>query len=159
VRSLAPAEVADYLSGRKGFWPDGSPVRVVMRPISDGDNGYIAALAPAIGDALKLAHQRPGMVVATTDQEAADEAARLSGSLAFNTLALLQTEQRRLNVVAFDGVAPTVKALAEGRYPHFKPLLIITREATSSAAQRFIEFVKSPAGRALLEASGHFVPH
>ena len=158
VRNLTAAAIADYLSGRSAFWPDGAPVRVVMRLASDGDNGYIAALSPLIADALALAHQRPGMVMATTDQEAADEAERLPGSLAFTTLALIHSEQRPLQVVAFDGVAPTVRALAEGRYPHAKPLSIITRGAPSGAAARFVEFIKSPAGRALLKANGHFVP-
>lgn len=158
VRSLPPADVADFLSGRRQYWPDGAPVRVVMRPSGDGDNAYIAGLSPVIADALQTAHQRPGMVVATTDQEAADEAERLPGSLAFNTLALLSTEHRKLQVVALDGVAPTLKALAEGRYPHAKSLLIVTRGVPVGAVARFIEFVRSPAGRALLEANGHLVP-
>lgn len=157
VSSVTADQVADHLSGRSEFWPDRTPVRVVMRSSSDGDNNYIAALAPTIGAALQVAHKRPGMVVATTDQEAADEAERLPGSLAFNTLALIASEQRRLQVVALDGVAQTVKALAEGRYPHYKPLVIVTRGAPAGAVARFVEYLRSPAGRALLEANGHLV--
>jgi phosphate transport system substrate-binding protein len=149
--------VADILSGRTTSWPDGQPVRFVMRPQSDGDNVYLASMSRDIETALKIAHQRPGMIMSPTDQEAADETERLPGSLAVNTLALILSEQRKLNVIAFNGVMPSAKALAAGAYPYFKPLLIVTRGAPSGALLQFIDYLKSPQGRAILEANGHFV--
>ena len=159
VKHITASMVADVLSGRAASWPDGQPVRFVMRPQSDGDNVYLASLAPAIDHALKIAHTRPGMVSAATDQEAADEAERLPGSLAVNTLALVLSEHRKLNVLAFDGATPSVKALASGTYPYFKPLLIVTRSTAGKNVQQFVEFFKSPQGRAILEANGHVVTH
>ncbi len=159
VKSITPSTAADFLSGRTPTWPDGQPVRVVLRPATDGDNIYLASFSPDIAAALKIAHQRPGMVVAATDQDAAEAAERLPGSLALNTLALLLSEERKLNVIDFNGVAPTVKALADGSYPYFKPLLMVTRGAPGGAALRLIEFAKSPRGRAILQANGHFVSY
>lgn len=159
VRNITPSAVADFLSGRADSWPDGQPVRFVLRPVSDGDNAYLASFSPAIAAALKIAHQRPGMVVAPTDQDAADEAEHLPGSLAVNTLALLLSEHRKLNVIAFNGVAPSVKALADGSYPYFKPVVMVTPGEPSGAVLRFIEFVKSPQARAILEVNGHLVSY
>lgn len=157
VKNVTTAYVADVLSGRVASWPDGQPARFVMRPQGDGDNIYLASLSPDIEKALKIAHQRSGLIVAPTDQEAADEAERVPGSLAVNTLALLLSEQRKLNVIAFNGVTPSVKALAGGTYPHFKPLLIVTRGAPSGTLLQFVEFFKSAQGRAILEANGHLI--
>lgn len=157
VTNITASTAADYLSGRSTSWPDGQPVRFVMRPESDGDNAYIAALAPGIAQALAIAHKRPGMVVAATDQDAAAESERLPGSLAVNTLALILSERRKLHVLAFNGVTPSPRALATGAYPHYKPLLIVTRGAPRGALQAFVDFFKSPEGRAILEANGHFV--
>lgn len=157
VKNITSATVADILSGRTTSWPDGQPVRFVMRPQSDGDNIYLASMSPEIEKALKIAHQRPGMVMAPTDQEAADETERLPGSLGANTLALVLSEHRKLNVIALNGVVPSAKALATGAYPYFKPLLIVTRGAPSGALLQFVEYIKSPQGRAILEANGHFV--
>lgn len=159
VKNVTPSAVADFLSGRAPSWPDGQPVRVVLRPTSDGDNVYLASFSPDIAAALKIAHKRPGMVVAPTDQDAADEAERLPGSLAVSTLALILSERRKLNVIAFNGVAPSVRTLADGAYPYYKPLVMVTRGAPSGAALRFIEFTKSPRGRAILEANGHVVSY
>jgi phosphate transport system substrate-binding protein len=157
VKNITAATVADVLSGRTASWPDGQPVRFVLRPQSDGDNVLLASLSPDIATALKIAHQRPGMVMAPNDQDAADEAERLPGSLAANTLALVLSERRKLNVIAFDGVVPSATALAAGTYPYFKRLVIVTRGAPSGALRQFIDYFKSPPGRAILEANGHFV--
>lgn len=157
VKNITAAATADVLRGRTPSWPDGRPVRFVLRPDSDGDSAYLASFSPRIADALRVAYKRPGMVVATTDQDAADEAERLPGSLAVNTLALILSERRKLNVIAFNGVAPSVKALADGSYPYCKALVMVTRGAPTGAALRFIEFAKLPQGRAILEANGHLV--
>lgn len=157
VKNITAATVADVLSGRQASWPDGQPVRFVMRPPSDGDNALLASLSPDIATALKVAHQRPGLVTAVNDQEAAEEAERLPGSLAVNTLALVLSERRKLNVIAFDGAAPSAQALAAGSYPYYKRLVIVTRGAPGGAMLQFVEFIRSPKGRAILEANGHFV--
>jgi phosphate transport system substrate-binding protein len=159
VKNITAAAVADALSGRVIAWPDGEPLRFVMRPENDGDNTYLASFSPDIAAALKVAHKRIGLVMATTDQDAADLSERLSGSLAVNTLALILSERRKLNVLAFNGVAPSVKALADGSYPYFKPLLMVTRGAPAGAAERFITLARSAQGRAILEANGHLVSH
>lgn len=157
VKNLTAATIADVLSGRATRWPDGQPVRFVLRPQSDGDSALLASFSPEIESALKLAHTRPGMVLAPTDQEAADEAERLPGSLAANTLALVLSKRRKLNVIPFSGVAPSVKTLASGAYPYYKSLVIVTRGAPEGAVLKLIEFYQSPKGRAILEANGHFV--
>ncbi len=159
VNNITSATVAEVLSGRTTSWPDGQPVRFVMRPQRDGDNVLLASFSPDIATALKIAHQRPGMVMGVNDQEAAEEAERLPGSLAVNTLGLVLSERRKLNVLAFDGTAPSLRALADGSYPYFKRLVIVTRGAPSGSMQQFIEFVRSPKGRAILEANGHLVAY
>jgi phosphate transport system substrate-binding protein len=156
---LSRSTFADMLSGRITQWPDGTPVRLVLRPASDIDSELVAAMSPQIAEALALARAREGLIVASTDKDAADDAERLPGSLAVNTLALLMSEKRKLNVLALDGVVPSVQALAQGRYPHFKPLYLVTRADATVAVQRFVGFVKSAEGRAILEAHGHLVRH
>lgn len=159
VKNITPAAIADFLSGRAVAWPDGQTVRMVLRPAADGDHAFLASLSPEIAAALSVAHKLPGMVVAVTDQDAADEAARLPGSLAANTLAVVLSEARPLNVLALNGVKPSATALALGLYPYFKPCIMVTRGTPGGAARRFIEFARSPRGRAILEANGHHVMH
>lgn len=157
VTTLSASQVADFLSGRTEAWPDGQRVRFVLRPTNDIDSTLLASFSPEIAQALKIARSRPGMVIAATDQDAADEAQRLPGALSTNTLALLLSERRTLRVVAFGGVMPSAKTLADGTYPFFKRMYMVTRGAPRGAAGRFIVFVRSPEGRAVLRETGHVV--
>lgn len=155
LKSLTRARLAELVSGRAPAWPDGQPVRLVLRPRSDGDSALLAAMSPDVARALEAAQARPGMVVAATDQDAADEAERLPGSLGTSTLSLTLSEHRRLALVAIEGVAPSVKTLADGTYPYQKSFFLVTRGAPSGLAKQFVEFVRSREGRAILEANGH----
>ncbi|MCB1915779.1 MAG: substrate-binding domain-containing protein [Rhodocyclaceae bacterium] len=157
VHRLSARQVADMLSGRVPTWPDGQKVRVVLRPVTDGDNRYFGEMAPEIAEALEIAHRRPGMIVAATDQDAADEAERQPGSLATNTVALLRAEGRRLTMIALDDAAPTPQALADGSYRFYKPYFIVTRNDAPTMIQDFVAFVRSDEARAILEANGHLV--
>jgi phosphate transport system substrate-binding protein len=157
VRGLSLDNVADMIRSPTSQWPDGTPVRLVLRPVSDHDSALFASFSPQIADALRQARAREGLVVAASDQDAADAAERLSGALATNTLALVLSEKRRLHVLALDGVMPSVQALADARYPFFKPLSLVTRADATAPVQRFVAFVKSAEGRAILEANGHLV--
>lgn len=151
------AQVPELLATAAAKWPDGAALRFILRPRNDTDAALLAALSPDVARAHLAAQERPGMVVAATDQDAADEAERLAGSLVFCGLSLLLAEKRRLRVLALDGVLPSPATLASGQYPHFKPMLFVTRGTPAGAAAAFIEFVKSPAARGLLEETGHAV--
>ncbi|MCB1907548.1 MAG: substrate-binding domain-containing protein [Rhodocyclaceae bacterium] len=157
IAELTMRQVADMLSGRTTHWPDGQLVRIVLRPESDGDSRYLADMAPEIAAALELAHQRPGMIVAPTDQDAADQAERQPGSLATNTVALLRSEGRRLHTIALDGAHPTARALADGSYRFYKPFFMVIRNDAPPGVAAFAEFVQGDEARSILEANGHLV--
>ena len=54
-----------------------------------------------------------------------------------------------------NGVVPNVEALAAGRYPLSKSFYMVTKVDLSVGAQKFIEFMKSPAGQDILRRTGH----
>lgn len=157
VTGLTLAQIADIYSARVHAWPDGSPMRLVLRPATDGDSALLARFSPAVKEALAQAMNREGMVVGVTDQDSADEIVRLKGGLGTSSLALILSERRALHPVAIDGVAPTVKSLGDGSYPYSKALVVVTREKPPEAVARFLEFVRSADGRRILQETGHVV--
>lgn len=156
-KGLSLQEAADLFAGRITHWPDGVPVRLVLRPPTDSDTVLQSAWSPAMKEALNLAHARPGMVIAPTDRQSADQMERLPGSLGSTTLALILAEHRDLRVVPIGGVVPSVKALADATYPYFKRMYLVTRGNEADLAQRFADFVRSGEGRAELTRIGHLV--
>jgi phosphate transport system substrate-binding protein len=135
------AELAGFFGGHP--WPDGTPVRTVLRPDKDSDTDFVRSLGPAMSQALKAAQARPGTFVAVTDGDATEAMERIGGSLGVTTTAMLATESRRLRALALDGVQPSLEALARGRYPHAKTVYLVTRGAPAPAAQTLITMLGS----------------
>jgi len=150
-------ELANLYVGKTDKWPDGTPVRLVMRPVGDSDTEVIKAISPEMRAAKDAAEKRPGMLFTVTDQETADSIEKVAGALGPSTLALILSEKRALRPLSLNGVAPDVQALAEGRYPLSKTMYMVTPTTPSSAVQGFVDFVRGPAGRALLAQYGHWV--
>ncbi len=61
-------------------------------------------------------------------------------------------DQPRLKAIRIDGVAPNVANIADGSYPLFTPLYLVTnpRSAKAAQAQTFVDFVQTDAGKAAL---------
>jgi phosphate transport system substrate-binding protein len=154
---LSKDDVAAVYKRPDPTWADASPVRVILRPKSDSDTAIWIASFPGMAEALEVARARHDVPVAATDQDNADLAERLQGSLSASTLTQVLTEGRRLRLVSLDGVAPSLDALENGTYPFHKTLHFVLRAEASPSADKFIAFIKSPEGRALLRKTGNIL--
>ncbi|MBA4177491.1 MAG: hypothetical protein C0505_13180 [Leptothrix sp. (in: Bacteria)] len=154
---ITTQNLVDFYAGKADEWPDGSKLRLVLRPIGDSDSETIKAMSPAMRDAKSAAERRKGMAFSVTDQEAADAIEKIPGALGPSTLALLMSEKRALKPLALDGVAPSAQTIADGSYPLAKRLMIVTGPKTPAEAQAFVTFVQSTAGRQILQQTGHWV--
>lgn len=155
---ITTQDLVDFYAGKAGTWPDGSKLRLVLRPIGDSDSETIKAISPALREAKSAAEQRKGMVFTVTDQETADAMEKIPGALGPSTLALLLSEKRALKALALDGVTPSAASLVDGSYRLYKTLWIVTGPKSPPEAQAFVSFVRSAAGREILQRTGHWVP-
>ena len=147
--------LANALEGKLTSWPDGSPIRLIMRPHGDSDTASLRAISPRIERAVTAAHMRQGLHVAITDHDAADALEKIPGAFGSSTLAIMVSEQRKLKPLALDGKQPSIAALARGEYPHFKSVFAVTETRTSEAVTAFIAFVKSRQGGRVLLTNGY----
>ena len=160
VSGLTRAQLAEMIEDPKAAWPDGTPVRLVLRPKADGDYVLLASMGPLVELALERANARAGMVIAITDQEAADAVARLRGGLGTCSLSLLQSGFKSAGLnnlvpLALDGVAPTVANIENASYRIVNRMHIATLGAPAGMALELINFLQSPDGLALLAQLGH----
>lgn len=158
VTSISRQQLADIYSGKLAEWPDKTPIRPVLRQPGDDNTKQVKSLSPEIEKALEAAEKREGLALAVTDQEAADKIEQIPGAIGVSTLALIRSEGRALTALALDGVEPTPANGASGAYPVVKRFYFVTRSARSAAVQKFIDFVASPEGRAILAQTGHWLP-
>jgi phosphate transport system substrate-binding protein len=147
-------EVADIYAGKRDRWEKRSRIRLVLRPRSDSDTPVLKSMSPAVSEAVEIALRRDGMIVGMTDQEAADLIQKIPGAFGATTLSLVISEKRPVRVLALDGIVPSVRTIADGSYPYSKTLSFVTRKNPPLEIRRFIEFVRSQAGAAILMKNG-----
>ncbi len=157
VSAITTSQLVAIYAGKQLAWPDGSPIRLVLRPATDGDTNLLASFSAEMKRALDVAMAKDGMVVAFTDQDSANDIQRLPGALGTSSLALLRAEQRPLVPLALNGVTPSVETLANGTYPYAKSAYLVSKGTLTGQMARFIEFIFSPAGQAILYDTGHWV--
>lgn len=158
VTETTLTQLAAIYAGRQVQWPDGTPIRLVLRPTSDSDSDNVRNMSPALGQALALAEKRPGVRISLTDQEAADDLERIPGSIGPTSLSLILAEQRKLRALTLDGKEPTAMHLASGAYPYVKRLFLVTGSKSPAAANLFLAFIQTAAGHKVLADTGHWIP-
>lgn len=135
-------------------WADGTPLKVILRSRSGSEIPYLSERLPGMADAFAAAFKRPGIAVGSSDQENADLAQRIDGSLAVITVLQIRTEGLSLQPLALDGQAPTPEALAAGTWPLPMRFCLIVPTAPVPGVRHMVALFKSPEGRALLARAG-----
>lgn len=156
-REVTTGELEEIYVGRILSWPDGERIRLVLRSDIEVDMTILKGLSPMMERAVKAASSRDGMILAVTDQDNVDAVETTVGALGGGTLMQVLTEERRVVILALNGVKPSVGGMRDGSYPLAKTLYLVTTPRTPAAAQRFIEFIRSKQGVAEVAKYGALV--
>lgn len=152
--AMAEREIIQVYAAEKAAWPDGSRVKLVLRPRAESDNLVLIGLFPGIEAALNEARRHGDVPVAATDQDNADMAEKLPGSLIGTTYTQILLERRNLRLVTIDGASPTMAAFESGAYRYTKVFHLVHPRQASPAARRFVEFLGSGEGLRTLREAG-----
>lgn len=148
------AEFAQLYQSDKPVWHDGTPIRIILRPINDSDTWFLGQMLPGMAAAIAKTRARADISIAATDQDNADMAEKIPGSLVGAALTQIKMEKRNLSFVAIDGVEPTLDNYKNGTYPFGKPFYIVLASKKSSNGERFVAFLRTPRGVAALHETG-----
>lgn len=158
ISAITRNQLAEIYAGNRLKWPDGTPVRIVLRPVGDVDTDMVKSLSPELARAAAEADKRSGVQVAITDQDAADDLEKIPGAIGPTTLALIKSEKRALKALKLDGKEASARNGASGAYPYYKRLFLVSGNRRLPAVERFSAFILSPAGRKILSDNGHWSP-
>jgi phosphate transport system substrate-binding protein len=151
---ITTAQLPGIYADERPSWPDGGPLKIILRSRAGSENAYLTAAIPGMAAALDTAYQRRGIPVATTDQENAEQASRIAGSFAIMTMLQMRAEKLELRPVALDGVLPSAETVADKTYPLSVSVCLVLPARPKPAAEKFVAYLKSGAGRALLTSLG-----
>ena len=153
-QSARKSDIAALFAGPAAAWPDGTPVRIVLRTRDDADNTFLIDHFPGMQAALENARHRPDVPIATSDQHNAELAQMIPGSLTSMTLMQIASERLNLLPIAIDGVTPSPAALDDKSYPFARTTCLILPRRPTPAAEAFIAFVLSNDGQRVLRRFG-----
>lgn len=156
--SVTSRQLLEIYQGKLAAWPDGSRIRLVLRPPSVSDTIFLKELSPEWKKAMDDLEARPGMLVVATAQEAADRVEKTPGAITTSTINLIVTEKRAMKALRINGVEPNAKTVADGSYPYYKPMFLVTLPKSAPSVRKFVAFVRSKTGRDILIRTGHVVP-
>ncbi|MDB5578191.1 MAG: ABC-type phosphate transport system periplasmic component-like [Bradyrhizobium sp.] len=152
--NIASSDVAGFFTNPTSSWPDGTRLRIILRPRSEVDSTLLAKAFPNMAGAIEQLRLRAEIPVAATDQDNVRMAERMPGSLVSATLAQMQTEKPNLHFLMIDGVAPTLENFERGAYPYHKDFYFILPARRTPSLDRFVAFLRSPEGAKLLREAG-----
>jgi phosphate transport system substrate-binding protein len=151
---LSRSEVVAVYDGALRVWPDGNPIKPILRPRSDTTSDLLVASFEGMRAALEKTRKRQDVPVAATDQDNAQLAEKIAHSLAAMTLLQLITERPRVRAIALDGVEPSLARMEDGSYLLRTALHLVVAAQPGPAAQRFIDFTRTPAAERIIRESG-----
>jgi phosphate transport system substrate-binding protein len=152
--SVSRTEVSRLFADVKASWPDGTQVRIILRPATESDNAVLFALFPGTEQAVIRARQRSDVPTASTDQDNQELATQTPGSLIATTFTQTLLEARGLGMLPIDGVVPSAANLISGSYPYEKRLWLVQPPRKTEIGQKFIDFLRSPEGQQALTKAG-----
>lgn len=157
AKNITTKELEDIYAAKTTTWKNGERIRLILRPRHDADSTILSSLSPSMATAIQLAHTRPGMIIAVTDPEAYKTVCSTPGALGASGMVSIITENLQLNSLSLNGVKASIEALANGTYPLYKQISLITLPTKNSATQQFISFLLSPQGRMIAHRNGVLV--
>ncbi|GEO84407.1 MULTISPECIES: PstS family phosphate ABC transporter substrate-binding protein [Alphaproteobacteria] len=152
--SVKSADLPGIFAAESPKWPDGSPVRIILRPKSETDTALFIEQFPGMAASIDAARRRPEIPVTVTDQDNATAAEELPGSLVQAGLSQIVTERRNVRLVAIDGVEPTLENFEKGLYPYEKRYYLVYSEKSIAIAQGLLDFLHSEQGQSALRETG-----
>jgi len=136
-------------------WPDGTPLKAILRTRSGSEMPYLSDRVPGLADAFMKARARPDTLIGMTDQLNASHAEIIKGSLAIASQMQMLSERLRLKPMSIDGIFPGVASLKDGSYPFSMRICAISKRSNSkTVTKQFIGFLKSEEGEAIFNRVG-----
>jgi phosphate transport system substrate-binding protein len=102
TKGFTLAEIEEIYAGKRKTWPDGTQIRLILRPVSDSFSAYLTSINSGLKSASEQAHSSPGMFVGITDQEAAELIEKTSGSFGTTSMSIVASEKRRVKALSVE---------------------------------------------------------
>jgi len=151
IDAITTQNLERYYTHELTQWPSGAPATPLYRERTDSGLALIKDYAPELGR--RLSQLGPDKPVLYTNQAMRDALLESEGALGWLDLNTLKDNAPdRLKALRLDGRDP----YTDRSYPLMQPLYLITRGELSDKLGLFLDFLKTPLAKRLLQEHGYF---
>jgi phosphate transport system substrate-binding protein len=154
VTNLTAAQLAAVFSGRIDNWKalggQEGKIRVVTREPGDSS---LTVIREQLKEFKNIAFS-PEAKVILYDRMAVETIGKYKNAMGFVTTSSAKWSREGIRPISLAGVAPTRENVLAGKYPLCEDFSLVYRKELKPASRKFVDFVFSPEGRKVIEASG-----
>ncbi len=155
-RNITAQELVDIYLGKKTKWKNGQEIIVLLREPGDSSMETLCSQVPGFRQAFEESHSTKRWMTLYTDQDMNKMIVKTSSSIGFTDSGAIASDRLLIKPLKFDGVAPSLKNMQDGKYPFAKVLSFAYRAGRLTAAGKtFIDFARSKKGMEILKTSGY----
>jgi phosphate transport system substrate-binding protein len=153
---LTGDELIQIIQGTKSRWRDGKEIIVFLLYPEDSLTEELVSKVPGLKQPYMASYEGKRWTFLYTDQLMNERIPRTPGALGVITLGAVLTERLPIKPLAFNGIAPTLENLQNGRYPLALTLAFAFKsDALPAPASAFLAFVQSAGGEQVLRTHGY----
>ena len=154
VTNVTEAQICDVYAGRITSWKElGGPDVAIAprtRPDSEVDSEVVRGKIACLKD-LKMPD---GVRVMAKSGDMAKEIAATVGAIGMTTTTVVEQSRGQIRAVSLNAVSPSAENVGRKTYTLTRASFLVTKAAPAPAVSRFVEFVRSSGGVAVIVANG-----
>ncbi len=154
VTNVSDAQICNVYAGRTTSWKDlGGPdiaIAALTRPDSEVDAEVVREKLTC----LKELKMPADVKVMKRSSDMAKELAATAGALGMTTTTIVEQSGGRIKALSLNGIVPSAENVERKTYTLTRDSFLVTKVTPPPAVSEFVEFVRSPAGAAIVAANG-----
>lgn len=151
------ADILAIHRGEKTTWSDGKRILVLIRGMHDSSNLIWFSTIPGFEKVIQDALAEKRWQVMYHDIDMANTLRTKEGSFGHTDMTEIVINGA-MKALSINGTAPTADNIKNGKYPWVKDLYFVYNGELSESARGFVDFVRSPAGVAVIRQNGGAEP-
>ncbi|MBQ9337049.1 MAG: substrate-binding domain-containing protein [Lentisphaeria bacterium] len=160
VRNLTQGQIRDIYAGKVTNWkqlgyPFDAPIKPFQRNRGSGSQTMLEKIMGSTPIMPPLKEDRVSGMGGIINDVANYRNYREAIGFTFRYFSTEMFRRGEIRLLSIDGVEPTRENIRNGRYPFIGDCCVITVRPRSEGVRKIVDFLRSPAGRELIEKTGY----
>ncbi|HWM89854.1 MAG TPA: phosphate ABC transporter substrate-binding protein [Thermoanaerobaculia bacterium] len=154
VTNLTDRQVCDIYAGKVTNWKMLGGPDLAIAPSTRPDTEVDAEVGRAKIECLKDLKMAETVKVMPKTGDMAKELAATVGAVGMTTMTVVEQSEGKIKVLSLNGIVPNAENVKRKTYTLTRDLFLVTKASPSPAVAQFLEFIRSPAGEAVIVNNG-----